>query len=188
MFEFTTVFIIDIIRKICPPHFSASYYLNFISIGTELCMHLVWYCQDYFLCKVSIIMIIDGTNIWLYFRRQYVLKYYIQLFDKQVVQLKPHEFGEVLSKLEQFFPSQNLFWKVKFAIKSIYLAGDIEGFFLSWLYKCCDALYAWTTKETWLVIIYLLLTRLWIPMQKAQCDPYAHPGVYSPSNSNIYIN
>lgn len=74
-------------------------------------------------------MIIDGTNIWLYFRRQYVLKYYIQLFDKQVVQLKPHEFGEVLSKLEQFFPSQNLFWKVKFAIKSIYLAGDIEGFF-----------------------------------------------------------
>lgn len=46
-----------------------------------------------------------------------------------MVQLKPHEFGEVLSKLEQFFPSQNLFWKVKFAIKSIYLAGDIEGFF-----------------------------------------------------------
>lgn len=82
-----------------------------------------------------------------------VLKYYIQLCDKQVVQLKPHDFGEVLSKLEQFFPSQNLFWKVKFAIKSIYLAGDIEGFFLSWLYKCCDALYAWTTKETWLVII-----------------------------------
>lgn len=75
-------------------------------------------------------MIIDGTNIWLYFRRQYVLKYYIQLFDKQVVQLKPHEFGEVLSKLEQFFPSQNLFWKVKFAIKSIYLAGDIEVFFV----------------------------------------------------------
>lgn len=105
-----------------------------------------------------------------------------------MVQLKPHEFGEVLSKLEQLFPSQNLFWKVKFAIKSIYLAGDIEGFFLSWLYKCCDALYAWTTKETWLVIIYLLLTRSWIPMQKAQCDPYAHPGVYSPSNSNIYIN
>lgn len=128
MFEFTTVFIIDIIRKICPPHFSASYYLNFISIGTELCMHLVWYCLDYFLCKVSIIMIIDGTNIWLYFRRQYVLKYYIQLFDKQVVQLKPHEFGELLSKLQQFFPSQNLFWKVKFAIKSIYLAGDTEFF------------------------------------------------------------
>lgn len=46
-----------------------------------------------------------------------------------MVQLKPHEFGEVLSKLEQFFPSKNLFWKVKFAIKSIYLAGDIEGFF-----------------------------------------------------------
>lgn len=45
-----------------------------------------------------------------------------------MVQLKPHEFGEVLSKLEQFFPSQNLFWKVKFAIKSIYLAGDTEFF------------------------------------------------------------
>lgn len=58
-----------------------------------------------------------------------VLKYYIQLCDKQVMQLKPHEFGEVLSKLEQFFPSQNLFWKVKFAIKSIYLAGDTELFF-----------------------------------------------------------
>lgn len=90
-------------------------------------------------------------------------------------------------KTRTVFPSKNLFWKVKFAIKSIYLAGDIEGFFLSWLYKCCDALYAWTTKETWLVIIYWLLTRSWIPMQKAQCDPYAHPGVYSPSNSNICI-
>lgn len=43
------------------------------------------------------------------FQETYVLKYYIQLCDKQVVQLKPHEFGEVLSKLEQFFPSQNLF-------------------------------------------------------------------------------
>lgn len=32
-----------------------------------------------------------------------------ELCDKQVVQLKPHEFGEVLSKLEQFFPSKNLF-------------------------------------------------------------------------------
>lgn len=58
-----------------------------------------------------------------------VSKYYIQLCDKQVMQLKPHEFDEVLSKLEQFFPSQNLFWKVKFAIKSIYLAGDTEFFF-----------------------------------------------------------
>lgn len=45
-----------------------------------------------------------------------------------MVQLKPHEFGELLSKLQQFFPSQNLFWKVKFAIKSIYLAGDTEFF------------------------------------------------------------
>lgn len=60
------------------------------------------------------------------FQETYVLKYYIKLCDEQVVQLKPHEFGEVLSKLEQFFPSQNLFWKVKFAIKSIYLAGDTE--------------------------------------------------------------
>lgn len=32
-------------------------------------------------------------------------------------------------KTRTVFPSQNLFWKVKFAIKSIYLAGDIEGFF-----------------------------------------------------------
>lgn len=57
-------------------------------------------------------MIIDGTNIWLYFRRQYVLKYYIQLFDKQVVQLKPHEFGEVLSKLEQFSLQKTCFEKL----------------------------------------------------------------------------
>lgn len=64
------------------------------------------------------------------FKETYVLKFYIQLCDKQVVQLKPHEFGEVLSKLEQLFPSQNLFWKVKFAIKSIYLAGDTEFFFV----------------------------------------------------------
>lgn len=42
--------------------------------------------------------------------------------------LKPHEFDVLLSKLELYFPSLNLFWKVKFAIKSIYLAGDIEVF------------------------------------------------------------
>lgn len=44
-----------------------------------------------------------------------------------MVQLKPHEFGEVLPKLEPFSPSQNLFWKVKFAIKSILQA--IQRFF-----------------------------------------------------------
>lgn len=54
-------------------------------------------------------MIIDGTNIWLYFRRHMCIKILHQLCDKQVMQLKPHEFDEVLSKLEQFFPSQNLF-------------------------------------------------------------------------------
>lgn len=40
-----------------------------------------------------------------------VLKYYIQLCDKQVMQLKPHEFGEVLPKLEPFFPFTKLVLK-----------------------------------------------------------------------------
>lgn len=43
--------------------------------------------------------------------------------------LKLHEFDVLLSKLKLFFPSQNLIWRVKFPIKSIYLAGDIEFFF-----------------------------------------------------------
>lgn len=103
-----------------------------------------------------------------------------------MVQLKPHEFGEVLSKLEQFSLQKTCFEKLNLLSSLSILQAIQRGFFLSWLYKCCDALYAWTTKETWLVISYWLLNRSWIPMQKAQCDPYAHPGVYSPSNSNIY--
>lgn len=41
--------------------------------------------------------------------------------------LKLHEFDVLLSKLELFFPKLNLNL-IKFAFKSIFLAGDIEAF------------------------------------------------------------
>lgn len=111
-----------------------------------------------------------------------------ELCDKQVVQLKTAWIWWSTPKTRTVFPLHKTCFEKLNLLSSLSILQAIQSFFLSWLYKCCDALYAWTTKETWFVIIYWLFTRSWIPMQKAQCDPYAHPGVYSPSNSNIYIN
>lgn len=121
------------------------------------------------------------------FKETYVLKFYIQLCDKQVVQLKTAWIWWSTPKTRTVFPLHKTCFEKLNLLSSLSILQAIQSFFLSWLYKCCDALYAWTTKETWLVFIYWLLTRSWIPMQKAQCDPYAHQSVYSPSNSNICI-
>lgn len=85
-------------------------------------------------------------------------------------------------KTKTVFPFTKLNLKGKNSYQ-VYLSCRRYRVFLSWLYKCCDTLYAWTTKETRLVIICWLLTRSWIPMQKAQCYqcyPYAHPSVLRP--------
>lgn len=54
----------------------------------------------------------------------------IKLCDEQVVQLKPHEFGEVLSKLEQFSLQKTCFEKLNL-LSSLSILQAIQSFFLS---------------------------------------------------------